>query len=804
MREEMMEGRDTIWPSHIRVEDQSIQTVRDHIVGVAQLAFENGKKIGMPHTASLSAKLHDMGKCTNAFRNYIRYGVSHPDDHSLRGKIDHSTIGAIYIYERFQGGDAFDRLTAQILALVVASHHGGLLNSIDMQGVSDFLKRMQKEKAVLHYDEAVQNFLTSCFSSEELGKEFLIAKNECIQIVEKLKKAKLAPDFSLHLVCKFLFSCLIDADRYDTMMFMISRTEPESPDFTSLLKIWIERQEEKFAGFETKSPIDPMRTRISEDCKEFASHPVGIYNLSVPTGGGKTLSSLRFGLNHALLHKQERIIYVVPYTSIIDQNAEETRNWLKCGEHLLEHHSNVIEDNKNEDYKLLTQRWDSPLIFTTMVQFLNTFYSSGTQNMRRLHNLANAVIIFDEIQAVPLKCIHLLNLANNFLNNLTNTTIVSCTATQPLLSRVERPLMLSPDPDIVPYSLEMQTAFKRVEIINRVNEDGWSAVQVADLARINLETLDSVLVIVNTKKAALSIFNHLKQWKTEDAFSVPVSLIHLSTNMCPKHRLQKIHEIKEKLGNQKLICISTQLIEAGVDLSFDCVIRSLAGMESICQAAGRCNRHQEVPLRQVYLVNILDEVLTGLPEIKIGQDCTLRVLREYENNPHNFDSDLLSPKLMERYYYYYYHLNKNRMDYPLDKDFSQYSLLSGNEAAKAAFQSALGTSFRLPLRQAFKDAAEAFNVIEQNTRPVLVPFGEGSHIIHQLNQELSLAEIRYWLQRSQQYSVNLYQQNLNQLLHANAVYELRNGGVFALSESFYDDEIGVDFASSKMDFLIDF
>lgn len=231
----------------------------------------------------------------------------------------------------------------------------------------------------------------------------------------------------------------------------------------------------------------------------------------MPTGGGKTLSSLRYALEHAKKFNKDRIFYIIPFTTIIDQNAKDIKDILCRDDVILEHHSNLVVDNQQEDYKLLTERWDNPIVLTTMVQFLDTLFSGGTQGIRRMHNLANSIIILDEIQAIPIKCINMFNSAINFLSNICHATIVLCTATQPLLSTTKTPLKLSKNPNIILDMQEKFEQFKRVNLVDKRLVGGYSAVSIKDLVLNIMDQVESVLVILNTKNSAKEIFNELKK-----------------------------------------------------------------------------------------------------------------------------------------------------------------------------------------------------------------------------------------------------------------------------------------------------
>lgn len=259
-----------------------------------------------------------------------------------------------------------------------------------------------------------------------------------------------------------------------------------------------------------KTNIEILRSEISLSCKEFAVNKPGIYQLLVPTGGGKTLSSLRYAMEHAKHYEKDRIFYIIPFTTIIDQNSKEIKTFLGREDIILEHHSNLVIDNDNEEHKLLTERWDSLIILTTMVQFLNTLFCSGTQSVRRMHNLANSIIIFDEIQAIPIKCINMFNYAINFLSKICNATIILCSATQPLLSGTERPILLEENAQIIKDANDKFKDFKRVRIKPKIRVEGYSCQALKEFIYEITSDTESVLVILNTKNAAKELFKAIE------------------------------------------------------------------------------------------------------------------------------------------------------------------------------------------------------------------------------------------------------------------------------------------------------
>lgn len=792
--------------AHINSQTSKEQSVMEHLHNVSKLSKEYSAKISHEATGELIGILHDMGKETDRFNNYIHYSFLNPNDKSLRGQINHSTAGAKFIYDKYYNTtDPYQKLTAQLISLTICSHHGGLIDCLDLSGINIFSNKMNTTKEIF-YNEAICNFIREYVEIPYLNELFNKSKDEVRTTLNKIKNIDASDKFgrfAVGMLGKYLFSCLIDADRYDTFTFMEGLEYKQNIDKKALWEQLSSTFEKEINSYEKTSKIDQLRNEISVSCKSFAKHGTGIYQLSVPTGGGKTLSSLRYALEHAKRFNKDRIIYVVPYTTIIDQNAKEIKNILGREDIILEHHSNIVLDNGLEEYKLLTERWDSPIILTTMVQFLDTLFSGGTQDVRRMHNLANSIIIFDEIQAIPIKCINMFNSAINFLAYICNATIVLCTATQPLLSTTQMPLKLSEFTDMVQDTEEKFKQFKRVNLVDSRIIGGYDMVSLKNFILDKIRQIDSVLVILNTKNTAKELFNELREANNNLPKEKQYLIFHLSTNMCPSHRMKILNTIKSKLRGQRLICISTQLIEAGVNISFECVVRSLAGLDSIAQAAGRCNRHGERECSDVYIVNVQTENVDKLVDIKEGQECTKRLLDEYKENPDTFDNDLLSPKIMNRFYKYYFHNRSMEMNYTLAKpnnDKQMYDLLSTNTIGANAFIGRNGSKVNLMLRQAFKTAGNNFEVIDQRTTGVIVPYEKGKEIITLINGECSLRELKVYLRKAQQYSVNLFDNDKRKLEDIGAIVELKNGGVLALREGFYNEDIGVIFEKESMDF----
>lgn len=796
--------------AHVRKSDGAEQLVKDHLLEVKQLSEGWGAKIGVKHLAGLAGVLHDFGKYSSDFQEYLRYVVAHPDDYSKRGSVDHSTAGAKFLRELL-ASDVRMSMLVEIIGNAIISHHGGLNDYIRPNDLETPYYRRVYEKELSDFDNC-----RVCFFEEVMTKQDLLnyceqAYQELMTVIQKSaaqrqSQEKLIRD--LNVLTKYIFSCVIDADRTNTRLFE-DQTYHQTMDteaFFSKASIKLNQHLEKFkTGPSSQQPINVLRQSMSAQAEKFASKPSGIYQLSIPTGGGKTLASLRYGLRHAQVHQKERIIYVVPFTTIIEQNAQVIREIV--GDHyLLEHHSNVIDDDfslseferdfKEDDWdlKLAKDNWESPIILTTLVQYLNVFYSGGTRNVRRLHNLARATVIFDEVQAVPIKCLSLFNESVNFLKNHGKTSVILCTATQPALDYLDNYIEMDEQPEIIQDLPQVVDAFKRVQVVDKTKATFWNETDISNFAQSIMADADSLLIILNTKKAVRTVFQQLVE-ETHDEYN----LFHLSTGMCPKHRTECLEEMQRMMNNrQKVICVSSQLIEAGVDISFDNVIRSLAGLDSIAQAAGRCNRHGMSSIREVYVINVHEKLenTTRLPEINRGASITDKILsslRCTETNQ-NADIDLLQPAIMSRYFQEYFSEFNSLVDYQVKgKNFKLFSLLGENQILRNEYRKQAGLDYPLLLTASMKTLGDYFKVIDNQTTTIIVPYDEeAEQIIAELNGQPNLADLTILLKKAQQYSVNLYDQDKQELNRRGLLFPLYQGHGYYMLKSAYDTNYGVN------------
>lgn len=518
------------------------QTNQEHAMGTANRAGAFASTFGKEDWGYACGMLHDIGKYSLKFQKKIK------ENNNIR--VDHSTAGAKLCMEK--GG------YYKFLSYCIAGHHSGLPDtgySSDTAGESTLKGRMQKE---------IENF-----QSYETEIEIPEIKTQLFDL-----KQTTNPDFSLSVFIRMLYSCLVDADFLDTENFMqAGKTEREAGE--NIQELWGKLQNyiAGWLGNTETDTINGRRTEILKHCIEKGKSERGLFRLTVPTGGGKTIASLAFALRHALEHGMDRIIYVIPYTSIIEQNAKIFRDIL--GE------KNVLENHYNMDYEsskefkpmqLAAENWDKPVIVTTNVQFFESLFANKSSKCRKLHNIANSVVIFDEAQMLPLDyltpCMAMLE---ELLRNY-RTSMVLCTATQPALRSFFSKNIRSEE--LCPRVKEQFEFFKRVEFQNLGN------ITEGHLEE-KLSKEEQALCILNTKKKAQAIYSQLKA----------PGVYHLSTTMCPKHRKQILEIIRQRLKEgKKCVVISTSLVEAGVDLDFQTVYRQIAGVDSMIQAAGRCNR----------------------------------------------------------------------------------------------------------------------------------------------------------------------------------------------------------------------
>lgn len=777
---------------------RSFQTMAQHSRGCARYASQAAME-GLRQTAYLAGLLHDMGKCTAAFNDYIQRAAQ--GEHAQRGSVNHTFAAVRFVMERWhgKGGGLTHDLTCELLAFAMGGHHG-LFDALAPDGRDGLAHRLDKEG--IFYEEARENFLSNCAGLDELDTLFAKAAQEVSEVLalcHAQTTTELEMHFMLAMLMRLLLSLVIEGDRCDAAAFSMVTAQPptEPQDAFPPWQALLHRVESELDKMPAETDINRVRRAISDTCRRAATLPKGVYRLCVPTGGGKTLSGLRYALAAASHGGQKRIIFAVPLLSVLEQNASVIRRSLGQDDLILEHHSNVVrepeENDSLHDNHLLMESWNAPVIITTLVQLLNTLLDGKTSAVRRLQALQDSIVVIDEVQTVPRHMLTLFNIAVNFLSGVCGATFVLCSATQPSLESADHPIRYAESADLVPYDANLWQVFRRTQIADLRTAQGHTAEEIMAMALENVAAHGSALVICNTKAQAREIFAL--------ACSKSLTAFHLSTSMCMAHRIATLKNINECLARKEpVLCVATQLVEAGVDFSFGCVIRVLAGLDNIIQAAGRCNRSGEFgALRPVYIVNLRGEQLSRLPEIFAAQLAAQDLLIRFQRDTAQFGGDLTSQAAVSAYYRKLYcGMPDKGQDFPVtvaaDVKTSLYSLLSDNMALRRKNQKRGGYVFS----QAFRTAGNAFKVFDDNSSDILVPYGPGAEIIGQLCSEAAMYNLglrSVLLNKAKLYSVSIYGYELDRLKAMGAVYDVCQGTALALIPGYYDSETGLSMQS---------
>ncbi len=820
--------------AHI-AEDGRRQSVAEHLLQVGKLTGTLAAKLGLAQAGELIGLLHDLGKSTEVFQRYLASFVPEsglkPQDEQ-RGKIDHSTAGAQMLCQ-LMAMDASHEF-ANILALLIVSHHSGLIDCVSPQGEDALAIRLRKSKRDTRVEEAwntleepVRARVQELLQSPALLQGIQRACRRALQIESSGPVAD-RHHLQLGLMVRLLFSCLIDADRTDTAGFEVPAVNALR-QFGGYLPwpVLLQRLEEHMVSMPMDGEVNRIRREVSEACARGAERPAGIYRLTVPTGGGKTLAALRFALKHACFRAPEqpveRVVFVSPYISIVEQNAAVARGVLEraepCGSVVLEHHSNLGRDTgdtsrKHWRRKLLAENWDAPVVFTTMAQLLDSLFGSGTRGVRRLHTLARAVIIFDEAQTLPIPTLHLFNNAVNYLVRECGSTVLLCTATQPQLHMVDEKhgaLRLAAEPELVDDVAGLFRNLRRYQVTDATERPGgWSQSEVADAACQMARESGSCLVILNTKRDVREVFQLCRD-------QLPGAFVgHLSTGMCPVHRTERLDSLKRRLKQQMqqggssepILCISTNLIEAGVDIDFATAVRDLTGLDSVAQAAGRCNRHGARPAHGRVLIVRLADPPEALVDVLHGRAAARRVLGEWSREHPGELFPLDNPELMDQFFRYLHHERKDEMTFPVRgknalREDTLLAMLGRNRKAVVEAEAQEVKVNRQLLHQSFMTAAECFQLIAP-TQGVIVPYGlGGKEIVSNLCASRDIAAESQLQRQAQSYTISLYDHAMRTLHRQGAVYEVQDGsGVFALHSEWYKDEFGLRAVAGPLEDMI--
>ena len=786
--------------AHVNPVTKEVQTKYEHLKGTAYLVEKNCPLEIMRNLAKVTVLLHDCGKLSDEFYSYmgeiLEYG-----EKAWKRTVDHSSAGG-----RIVRRIARRSILAEMAAGAIYSHHG-LQDFINMYSGETLFEKRSKAGIDL---ETIEKRYFEIVDKKILVEYMKDAYADTIKLLARIqdfiKKTEGqhcgCREFYLGMHERLLLSILIDSDWTDTACFYQGESLPEERTEEEVQKIWenalwhFQKYRKHLSERKKTSPLDVYRNEISELCWQASQKTKALYRLTVPTGGGKTLSSLWFALNHAKKYHKQHIFYVAPYTSILEQNAEEIRNTVGKEVYVLEHHCNVFyeEISKEKTYQKLSENWKCPIVATTAVQMLNTLFSSQKSSIRRMYNLCNSIIIFDEVQAFPIRGTELFNLAVNFLTEFCNTTVVLCSATQPSLATLEENNLFNCT-EMVGAAQKYADVFKRVEIEDWTGRvpGGMQPEELSEFALQEIREYGSVLIIVNTKACAKKVYRELKRTCGDEC-----ELYHLSTNMCPQNRMEELESIRKDLGKKPVICVSTQLVEAGVDLSFGCVIRSLAGLDSIIQAAGRCNRHKDLERGKVYIVKMAQDAerLDKLEEIRQAGEATEKLLAAFRNAPEKFGKSLDSAEAVKAFYEIRLKgpgIRPTRYPSKSIPETTLEELLGKNEKGYLQYKRQHRSMEKIPLlKQAFRTAGDEYRVIQEDDKvTIVVPYDEKAReAIDSLESgRRVLEEQKNAIRILQRYSVGISQKRLERL--GRAVHKTEDTDILVLSLDYYDKKEGV-------------
>ena len=703
----------------------------DHLAAVARLAAEYASAFGASHWGELLGRWHDLGKYSDAFQRYIASGdPDAAEEGQSANRVDHSTFGARHAASVLRG------VGGQLIAACIAGHHGGLADASPVTERGTLACRLDASIYKMEPADPPDALLTPLPLA--LPWKYAVADPAAF-------------GFSLAFFGRMLFSCLIDADRTATEAFCDQRQARERARPTSSLAELRHAFDGFLSGVQARAeptPVNAVRRKVLDASIAVAASPPGFFSLNVPTGGGKTFASLAFALHHAAANSAlRRVVVAIPFTSIIEQTADQYRRALGplAGAAIVEHHSNLNPDRDTLRNKLASENWSAPLVVTTNVQLLESLFASRTTPCRKLHRLANSVIVLDEAQTLPVDLLSPTLAALRELVAHYGCTVVLCTATQPALERRERDFEIGIE-NVRPIIADvnaLHAALNRVTVERVVGK-----LDNAVLAE-RIASEPQVLCIVNTKAHAANLYDALAARTGKEAS------FHLSTLMCPQHRrdvLRRVRRIlrrnvlatKKDLRARPCRVVSTQLIEAGVDVDFPCVFRAEAGFDSIAQAAGRCNREGKLTdaagrpaLGRVYVFEAESPPPPGL--LRSAADAAGELAPDY--------ADPLHPNAVRAYFNLHYGNQRRQKDWDARDVLAQFRFHPSDEDLAAIH---------------YRKAADAYRIIRDEQTPAVVPYNaEARKLIEHLKTGEPLTYTHYKL--VQQYSVGVRERMLHEL-----------------------------------------
>ena len=718
--------------AHVRCDDETfaLHDLDKHLRGVGKLAEEYAQVFGSGDWARVAGVWHDLGKYSAEFQRRIKSVSGYDAEAHLEGqsgRVDHSTAGAQHAVNQFG-------VHGRILAYLIAGHHAGLPDWHTSETAGGALK--------VRLDDSIHLKRTL---SQTIPYEILSQPKPTSALLGK------AEGFALWV--RMLFSCLVDADFLDTEAFMDADKAGQRINALTLLDLFPRfnaYMEEQFSHA-PPTQVNRIRAEVLRQCRDKAQEAPGLFSLTVPTGGGKTLSSLAFALEHAVLHGKQRIIYAIPYTSIIEQTANVFRDIFPNG--VIEHHSNLDPERETVKSRLVSENWDAPLVVTTNVQFFESLFAARTSRCRKLHNIVDSVVVLDEAQLLPPEFLQpILDVMNALVRNY-GVTFVLSTATQPALGTLQTFQNTLRGLDNVREIIDDPNAlYHDLERVTVTMPQDFHLAQDWDAIAQQIQQHPCVLAVVNSRTDARELHQRM-----------PEGTIHLSALMCGEHRSRVISEVKQRLlAGESVRVVSTQLVEAGVDVDFPVVYRALAGLDSIAQAAGRCNREGKLERGEV-MVFVPPKPAPPGP-LRRAADTTVSLLSGSSDPP-------LTRDLFSRYFEHFY------MRAPFLDKHGITELLTpqgGNDD---------------PLKVQFRTAAQRFRLIDESGyRSILVRYGDSPVLLGRLQKE---GPERWLMRKLQRYTVSLPEWQFQKLLAKGDVFEVYPGIFAQTADVLYHPQLGV-------------
>lgn len=798
------------YAAHIRKEadgSYTVQTIQLHGKHVAK-KMEAFLPV-LPFAKEISqiiGPLHDLGKYSDAFQHYIWQAAK--GKHVVRGSVNHSSAGAIWAWEHFPHQTNEDRLFLQVILAGIFGHHG-LFDFIDFTGKDILSSRLVADKEELQYDQVLER----CRLKEETlqnafrqgSKKFAVFVQEQIHpFVQEMqsagsKRAQSDWHFAMESVVQLILSALVNADIQDSQEFQDGRRQKQTTS-QQKQKRWdryIRRLETRIARFKNDTEINTIRNLWSNQAKTFGQQcgDSGIYTLRLPVGAGKTLTVFRGMLQVCSRFYKDHLFYAAPFKTVLEQTNKEIQEVLKDEKNILMHHSNVLfeedcmelQEEKEERQAQMMNDWSCPVLLTTNYRIADTHFKTNKKNLRHLHTLQNSVLVLDEVQGFPNELLNPFIAKLNFLSRICHCLIILCTATQPEYNEnTDAKLLYAQAPDMIPDTQRYRSVFERTDlqiVKPRLDQEGL-------LTFIKQHFSQNMLVILNTKDAVQSLVHACQ----EDPFFQDIRLVELTTYLCYQQRndiIEGKNGLKQALKNkEKVLCVSTNLIEAGVDISFESVIRSRAGVDSIIQTSGRCNRNKEVDKGDVYLIDYKDENTHAMEELRTAQEKTDALIRA--------GIDLTKEEGQQLYHRMLLHEEHLKFDYNLSGgSYNLYDLFSLNKKRRELYQDQNQSAYPFPLCFSFRTVNQEYRFIQNVDQiDLILPYRDALSLVKEAEgyiEQGALAQCAKVLHRLQRYTISVPAKNklYRSIQNKGGIHSYAGGQLLVVDPQFFSPSEGL-------------